>query len=1144
MEATGNWEFAQEAYIGVYVCWPKRREAPSAPSLFGQAGMSNFAQGVHPVTENPISTYFEAIEQDRRTGMATEHTYRPALKDLFQSLERTISAINEPRRVECGAPDYAVSRKLPQGPVTIGYVEAKDIGTSLDAVESSEQLERYLSALDNLVLTDYLEFRWYVGGHRQLTARLANSRRDGRISILPSGPHEVEDLLRSFVGHSPPPITRPRELAERMARLSRQICYMIEREFERDEASSLLRDLRQAVTEILIPDLSATDFADLFAQTLAYGLFAARVNHSPSAGRFQRLGAAADIPKTNPFLRKLFAAITGPDLDDELFACFVDDLAVLLAETDIAAVLADFGRRTRREDPVVHFYETFLSEYDPEMREARGVYYTPEPVVSFITRSVDKLLKSRLGCRDGLADGSVTSYTQIRDGIARGAQTHRVLILDPACGTGTFLYSVVDQVRETFIGRADAGKWPGYVRDHLLPRLFGFELLLAPYAVAHLKMAMQLAAQDLPESLRSDWAYDFGSGDRLGIYLTNTLEQALKRSDLLMGGFISDEANSAGEVKNELPIMVVLGNPPYSNFGMMNRGKWILDLLKDYKTDLNERKLNLDDDFIKFIRFGQWRIDRSGAGVLALVTNHSYIDGITHRRMRQSLMNTFTEVYILDLHGSSRKVERVPGGGIDQNVFDIQQGVAIAIFVKEPGREGPANVYHAEFWGPRNTKYDRLSNSDVEDTSWVQLNPEPDYFFFVPKQFSRDSQWQSYIPLPALFPTHSTGIKTHLDDVFVGKTDNAVRANIRSYIEDNWRDVNPRLARRGSPLRKAWLLKEFTRRDPGLALHDYSYRAFDRRRIAYLQSAIEAGDHRFPVMKHVLRGSPLLLTTRQLSQDTFEHVFTTDALTDMCVLSTATKECAYCFPLYLYPDPMEHGTTPRAEILDASPWAAGSNGRRPNLAPEYVSKLEEQLSLSFVHDGRGDMTSTFGPEDLFHFVYAVLHSPAYRASFADFLKIEFPRVPLNVDKDLFCALARKGLELLDIHLMRSSLLSRSITHYPIPGPNVVEPGFPHFIAMGEPDPTDGVQLDEGRVYINRSERTTGKRGQYFGGVPSEVWDFRIGGYQVCDKWLKERRGTVLSSGDLAHYEKIVVAVNETIRLMGEIDVLVPVWDLN
>ncbi|MCK4627099.1 MAG: DNA methyltransferase [Phycisphaerae bacterium] len=1074
-----------------------------------------------------FTTYLKAVRKNLADGNATEHTHRPALKALLESAPGLITATNEPKQIDCGAPDFVVKRRQR----ILGYVECKDIGINLDEKEKDEQLQRYFRGLGNLILTDYIEFRWYVDGSRRTEARLGRVDRAGKIKLLKDGPAEVEQLMSDFLAHAPLPISRPKDLAVRMSRLTHMIRDIVVETFANNEASDLLKDLREALAKVLIPDIAqdekTAEFADMFAQTLAYGLFAACCNH-PAGKPFVRLGAAGEIPKTNPFLRHLFETITGADLDDEPYAPIVDDLVQLLDDADIHAVLLDFGKRTRRQDPIVHFYETFLAEYDPALREARGVYYTPEPVVGYIVRSVDHLLKDRFGCPGGLADEATITYERQGETDSAGKRTSvtetapRVLILDPACGTGTFLYTVVDHIREQFMSAGNAGLWNGYVRKHLLPRLFGFELLMAPYAVAHFKLAMQLAGHDLSDAQRKNWAYDFAGDERLGVYLTNTLEEAEKKITTLYGPLraLSDEAEAAAEIKRDMPIMVVMGNPPYSNFGMMNKGKWILNLLKDYKKDLHEKKLNIDDDFIKFIRFGQWRIEQTGAGILTLITNNTYIDGITHRRMRQSLMETFTDIYILDLHGSSKKKEESPDGSKDKNVFDIQQGVAIGIFVKEPGKSGPATVHHAELWGLRDAKYKTLNDNAVDTTQWTKLQPTSEHFFFVPKDFRLLKEYSGTWRIKEIFTTSGPGVKTERDRVSIHWDRNVVLK-----VVNDFRKLSEHELREKYNLKKDsrdWKI-ENAKNDVSANKNDDDlvrpilYRPFDVRMTWYSgQTRGFIGTPGFPVMRHMLAGSNLaLIACRQFAEYKYFTVNCTDKLTE---ISSQPYAPLTLFPVYIYPDP-SHPAGRTDEY-----WPAGKDDRRPNLNPEFVAEMEEKLGLKFVSDGCGDLKTTFGPEDVFHYIYAVFHSPTYRSRYAEFLKIDFPRLPLTSNVQLFVKLCGLGAELVALHLLESPALGKSPVRYPVKDDDTVAKGYPKYV------PTDG-----GRVQINAK--------QYFEPVAEEVWEFHVGGYQVCQKWLKDRRGRKLSYDDITHYRKVIVSLGETIRLMAAIDTAVPAWPI-
>jgi hypothetical protein len=1132
-----------------------------------------------PTAFDTLTDYLASVRKDVANGTSTEHTYRPAIKTLIEGLGSGINAINEPKRSECGAPDFAVVRKTQHGPLTLGHLEAKDVGKDLAAIEkdsnranpttdNGRQLKRYRDALPNLVLTDYLEFRWYVNGTRRGDpASLAVLDSSGKLKPDNAGQSAVVRLLEDFLAQTARQVSKPKELAERMARLTHLIRDVVVVAFDKDVPSPALRGLRDAFAEVLIPDLSVTDFADMFAQTMSYGLFAARVEHDPSDGSFRRQDAAHEIPRTNPFLRRLFAAITGPELDDEPFAGLVDDLAQLLASTDMAAVLADFGKREARTDPVMHFYETFLTAYDPAIRERRGVYYTPEPVVSYIVRSVDHILRTQFDLSGGLADQTTATYTtQAEQGDSVMRSGPRVLILDPSCGTGTFLYTVLDLIRLEFMKQNNAGKWSGFVREQLLPRLFGFELLMAPYSMAHLKLGMQLAAKDLPEEQRHDWAYDFATGERLWVYLTNTLEETIKRSHMLMGQFISEEANAAVGIKRDRPIMVVLGNPPYSGHsanastrkeavkaGSRYRkrigGKWdwatakadlvatvptfIGELLDDYYQvdgeSLGERNPKwLQDDYVKFLRFGQWRIGQTGQGVLAFITNHGYLDNPTFRGMRQQLMNAFTDIYILYLHGNSKKKERAPNGGPDENVFDIQQGVAIGIFVKALGKEGPATVHHADLWGTRESKYAWLMEHDLPATAWSELVPRSLFYLLTPQNTDLLAEYQDGWKLPDVFPVNSVGIVTARDDLTIHWTAQEVMDKVKDFarLPEEEARSKYRLGKDARDWKVSLAQADIRAHGPKEDLvAPILYRPFDRRYTYY--TGRTRGFICMPrpeVMRHMLAGENVaIVTVRQVAEGVFNHAFVANSIVESRI-TLSNKGIGFLFPLYLFPSEQEvaSGLYPPDE-------------RRPNLAPAFIEEAVTRLGLMFVPHSLGDLTRTFGPEDVLHYMYGVLHSPNYRKRYAESLKMDFPRVPLTSDVELFRALAQKGAELLALHLLESPTVRQHVTRYPIRGDNVVETGHPRYLAPGEPEPGTGKPLRHGRVYISKDISKTGKTGQYIEGIPPEVWGFQVGGYQVCDKWLKARRGSALTNSDLEHYESVVVAIKETMRLMTEID---------
>lgn len=1021
-----------------------------------------------------VQNYIHSIERKLATGDATEHTHRSALEALVESLAEGITATNEPKHIECGAPDFI----LRKGSVAVGYIEAKDIGKSLDETEKTDQLKRYRDSLTNLVLTDYLEFRWYVDGEYRLKAHLGSPTKDGKIRRDKEGMPEVAELLTNFLSHQAEGVGAPKELARRMARQAHLIRNLIINAFQNEPEGGSLHTQLAAFRDNLIPDLSPEYFADIYAQTIAYGLFAARCT-SKNGVYFTRLDAAQNLPRTNPFLRKLFQYIAGYDLDDRI-AWLVDDLAQVLAQADMAAVLKDFGKHSGKEDPVVHFYATFLKEYDEKIREMRGVYYTPEPVVSYIVRSIDHLLKTRFNKPQGLADG-------------------KTLILDPAVGTATFLYMVVNEIYQANVGKGQQGLWNNYVAEKLLPRIFGFELLMAPYAVAHLKLGLLL----------QETGYEFQNDQRLGIYLTNTLEEAVKRAETLFARWITEEANAAARIKKDEPIMVVLGNPPYS-VSSANKGEYIEQLMERYKATVRgERNIQpLSDDYIKFIRFAHDRIERTGYGIIGMITNHTYISGLIHRCMREELAKSFSTIYILDLHGNSLIGEKTPGGGKDENVFDIMQGVAIALFIKVPGTTGLAKIYHADAWGMREDKYKLLLETDVASTTWSELQVQSPNYFFVPRKLEFLHEFQENWSVEDIFIEKATGFVTGNDDHLIGfdreRVANVVHSLASKEITDEEieeqfgiRDVS------GWPVsqRRNNLISEgFDDRKLRLV----SYRPFDDR-FCYYHSFLQRA--REELMTHLIKDNIALLSTRMIKGETPNHFFISKSPVEKIFLSPKTSNNAFVFPLYLYP---AEGKMPLF------------TGRRPNLKPEFIKAVSDKLGLTFVEDGRGDLEQTFGPEDIFNYAYAVFHSPAYRSRYAEFLKIDFPRLPLTSDKELFRALAAKGTELVSLHLMESPALDKPITRYPVTGSNVVEKA--------------SYDDNNQRVYINKT--------QYFEGVPPEVWYFHIGGYQVCQKWLKDRKGRMLTHDDSTHYQKVIVALKETMRLMAEIDELIPEWPVD
>ena len=1033
-----------------------------------------------------IEQYIDNINQRYKLGNATEHTFRGDLQQLIESLVPTIRATNEPKRQSCGAPDYILTKK----DIPVGFIEAKDIGDNdLEGKKKTghkEQFDRYKASLNNLIFTDYLRFYLYHDGEL-ITKIEIGEITDKGIKPLTENFASFENLIKDFCTHIGQTIKSPKKLAEMMAGKARLLSEIIERALTSDEENdenSSLKDQMTAFKQILIHDITPKGFADVYAQTIAYGMFAARL-HDTSLNDFSRQEAAELIPKSNPFLRKLFGYISGPDIDDRI-KWIVDSLADIFLATNVEEILKNYGKATKMEDPIIHFYETFLSEYDPKLRKARGVWYTPQPVVNFIVRAVDDILKTEFDLPQGLADTSKTTIKVEMQGKKVNQEVHKVQILDPATGTGTFLAEVVKHIHKKFEGQQ--GIWSNYVETHLLPRLNGFELLMASYAMAHLKL----------ELLLKEFGYNSDSNQRLKVFLTNSLEQASKEApNLFMSQWLTEEAIKADFVKRDTPVMCVIGNPPYS-VSSTNKGEWIQNLIEDYKRNLNERKINLDDDYIKFIRYGQHYIDKNGSGVLAYISNNSFIDGITHRQMRKHLLETFDKIYILDLHGNAKKKEVCSDGSPDQNVFDIMQGVSINIFVKTSNKKKTelGEVYHFDLQGKRNHKYETLNNSTISEIKWSKLAFKKPHYFFVPKDFESEEVYKQGFKIDNLFQINNSGVSTDRDSLFLDNSSNKLSERIKILLngeyDSKFQDEFNVKDSSGYPLLKRITRKEFSSE----LIIDYHYRPFDIKKIYFDKTIISrpAKD----ISNHFNKKNIYLIVPRQVNKE-FHHIFSSRLICDSNITSSARLFGAgKLFPLYIYPE------TNGQRTIDQS------TERKPNLKAEIIKQIAKQLGLTFTNE-KETTDITFAPIDILDYIYAVLHSPTYREKYKEFLKIDFPRVPYPKDKDTFWQLVKLGGEIRQIHLLESPTVENYITQYPIDGDNVViKPTF-----------------QNGKVYINDT--------QYFDNVPETSWNFYIGGYQPAQKWLKDRKERKLEFEDILHYQKIIVALSETDRLMKEID---------
>lgn len=915
-------------------------------------------------------------------------------------------------------------------------------------------------------------------------------------------------------------------LAEELAKLARGIRDKAKRMLAAETDRGALTKLYKAFQTALIHDLTPESFADTYAQTITYGLLTAAISRTEmSAGRHGTALVAENVvdmvPVTNPFLKEMLQTFLkaggrkgGIDFDE----LGIQDVVELLRgdETDLPAILRDFGNRTRGEDPVIHFYEHFLSTYNKQLKIQRGVFYTPQPVVSYIVRSVHELLQTEFGLADGLAD--TTTWGEMlkkHSGLKLPPLTDEpgekrtispdepfVQILDPATGTATFLVEVIDVIHRTMVAKwkkqgfneaARGIAWNDYVPKHLLPRLHAYELMMAPYAIAHMKIGLKL----------KETGYRFSTEERARIYLTNALEPWVKQLPLIGFEALAHEAAAVNEIKRHKRFTVVIGNPPYS-ISSQNTGSWITGLVESYKIAVrHERNIQpLSDDYVKFFRIGQHAVDTTNTGILAYISNHTFLSGLIHRGMRKELRKSFNRIAALDLNGSTLLgLEISPDGRQDQNVFDIQQGVAITISRSSLPAAGSGNVQFSSIRANRTTKYTFLSISSCVQGEFATLLPFPPNHFFVPMA-QRDLTYDSWPKLDDIFGKQSTGMETGRDETLIdfdratmqafcadlhSKSFSAAQlANTYSISDTSgWPVSSRRKDIQGKPLKKLIDSIRFVQ-----------YRPFDKRFTIYGSFLRRA---QFENMRHMLTPNLGLIATRMIKGEEPAHFYIAREPIEKILISPKTSNNAFLFPLYITEEDADAGAT---LDFDAD--------RVINLRREFLNKLCSALKVK--PTGSFGVPAGLTPENIFHYIYAVFHSPTYRSRYAEFLKIDFPRLPLTGNLELFRALARLGGELVALHLLESPKINTFITRFEGKGDNSI--------------PKKPIYKD-GAVWINASQR--------FEGVPEAVWNFHIGGYQVCEKWLKDRKGRTLSADDIAHYQRVVVALSETISLMAEID---------
>jgi len=1034
--------------------------------------------------------YLKKIAATTAQGDAREESYYRHFSNFLESFSESIEKkhiqiTTLPKKTEAGNPDFRIwdgKQKI------VGYIEAKKPGENLDDIESSPQLKRYRITFPNLILTDFYEFRLYRNGELIDKALVGISFIAKTLKALPPVENETKfiTLLEKFFAFSLPNVLTAQSLAVELAKRTGFLRdEVVVKELEEEEkGKGKIFGFYSAFKQYLVADLSQKDFADIYSQTITYGLFAARTRAN---GEFNRKIAYDLIPKTIGILRDVFSFISLGAVPLQM-EVIIDDIAEVLHAADVKKILDEYYRKGKGEDPIVHFYETFLNVYDPATREKRGVYYTPEPVVRYIVRAIHSLLKTHFHLEDGLASKELT-------------------LLDPAGGTLTFPAEAIKLAVEEFTSKyGDAGKTK-LIKNQILKNFYAFELMMAPYAIGHIKISFLL--EELGYTMQDD--------DRFKLYLTNTLDmEDLKQTEIPGLESLSDESHLAGKIKQKEPILVILGNPPYSGISA-NINDWTEKLLKQnldgaqtyYEVDgepLGEKKLWLQDDYVKFLRFAQWQIHKAGQGIVGMITNHSYLDNPTFRGMRQSLMKTFNEIYIIDLHGNSQKKETTPDGGKDENVFDIRQGTAIALFAKKRNLIG-SKIYHRDLFGLREDKYNWLGEKAFKTKDYETIKPETPWYLFIKRNTKEIEYYDKWWKVNDIFPVNVTGIVTARDGFVIGFNEMEVYNRMLQFR--NLR-IADEVIKQTFSLKdtRGWKFPEARKisakdADWKEKFQKILYRPFDIRSIYYSDYMVDWG--RPELMQHILKENLSLCFMRQYSgHEPYSHALVSEYMVDNRTFFSS-KGVIQQAPLYLYPTEQKRkGSILQTMMLfePESEYPKKVKGKIANIAPQLFERLEKAYKKKP------------SPEQVLQYVYAVLYSNTYREKYAEFLKIDFPRIPFTNSYALFLQVAELGEEIIELHLFKHKSLNNPATKYRGKGDEDV---------IGKPI------YDEEKEIVHINEH------RYFENVTPKVWNYQIGGYQVMDKYLKDRKGRQMD--DPGHYCKMATAIAKTIELQEKIDKL-------
>ncbi len=1062
-----------------------------------------------------------------------EHTHRTALQNLLQAIkdnqdkQNKISIKQEPNNDKegRGAPDFLITKDF----LTLGYIENKRVNANLDNIIKSDQILKYTKLSPNIILTDYLRFillslndkneiiickEVKICSLDEIKSVIKNQ------SLLDAKTQELNELFSIFFSKIPNPINSALDFANHLSLRTR----ILKDELLSSIENEILLSLFNTFKETLYKELSYEEFCDSFAQTLTYSLFLAKLNND-TAKEIDLNNAKKFIPKSFPLIRSMSGFLDDSFENLENIKWLLEEIINIINHIDITSIIKELNKTGEKDlfnrptilsthkDPYLHFYETFLASYDPKLREVRGVYYTPAPVVIFIINAIDEALKQDFNHKKGLSE----------------ALDKNITLLDFATGTGTFLLEAFRKALEPISKNS-----VNYNPKALIDKFCGFEFLIAPYTIAHLKIS---------QSFKEEFNSPLNDDESLKIALTNTLysksisKEQNDQNTLFTLIDLTREFKKAQKIKEE-QILIITGNPPYSG-ASSNKGlyedeikisyglepskanlskeqKKYINLYFQEKTKQNtntfkaiyekhklENEKNpkwLLDDYVKFIRFAQSKIDSQENGIFAFISNNSFLDNPTFRGMRYSLMQSFDKIYILNLHGDTRKKEKAPDGSKDDNVFDIMQGVSINIFIKQNSKVKNTKIYYHDLYGKRKDKYEFLYENDLNSIKWTLVKNNEPFYLFLPQNNDLLEEYNKGISVKDMFMLSGVGI--------CSKRDNIVFHNNKENLMQLLKDFNTKTK---DELYKIYDIGEDSRDwklDSAIKavnkncdnlenfIKKCHYRPFDKKWTYYIENSKAFMAYPvYDIFEHFLENENIgLICDRGTKLNNIDNIFISSKIIDLHLVGSGS----YIYPLYLYP------TTRSKKFLKKE---------NPNFNEENFTSKIENFKESFRTFIDEFYKEKFSPEDILGYIYAVLFHKIYREKYLDFLKIDFPKIPFTKDKNTFKNLSKLGLKLVNLHLLKNDELDF----------NVGEALFKDIKNKNFKIQKIKYNKDTKELFINES--------LYFNKVSPEIYEFKIGGYAVLDKYLKSHKEEDI---DHKHFTLIIQTLNETLKIQDEI----------